>query len=119
MREMDTRFPTTDTVFEYCVDPNQKGWLSWENKLSSTYRLVLPAFSAFHQHPVLMLIESALPWLPPLLMMVQSAVQQLLTFRIAGFHTLLFVRHLLPLSLCTCNLMLLLLTGFWLLQATS
>jgi len=44
MREMDTRFPTTDTVFEYCVDPNQKGWLSWENKLSSTYRLVLPAF---------------------------------------------------------------------------
>ena len=43
MREMDTRFPTTDTVFEYCVDPNQKGWLSWENKLSSTYRLVLPA----------------------------------------------------------------------------
>ncbi|KAL0040883.1 hypothetical protein WJX79_008591 [Trebouxia sp. C0005] len=38
MREMDTRFPTTDTVFEYCADPNQKGWLSWENKLSSTYR---------------------------------------------------------------------------------
>lgn len=44
MREMDTRFPTTDTVFEYCVDPNQKGWLSWENKLSSTYRLGVPAF---------------------------------------------------------------------------
>ena len=42
MREMDTRFPTTDTVFEYCVDPNQKGWLSWENKLSSNYRSVLP-----------------------------------------------------------------------------
>lgn len=41
MREMDTRFPTTDTVFEYCVDPNQKGWLSWENKLSSNYRSVL------------------------------------------------------------------------------
>ena len=38
MREMDTRFPTTDTVFEYCVDPNQRGWLSWENKLSSNYR---------------------------------------------------------------------------------
>ena len=38
MREMDTRFPTTDTVFEYCVDPNQHGWLSWENKLSPNFR---------------------------------------------------------------------------------
>ena len=42
MREMDTRFPTTDTVFEYCVDPNQRGWLSWENKLSSNYRYADP-----------------------------------------------------------------------------
>ena len=43
MREMDTRFPTTDTVFEYCVDPNQRGWLSWENKLSSNYRYADPS----------------------------------------------------------------------------
>ncbi len=81
MREMDTRFPTTDTVFEYCVDPNQKGWLSWENKLSSTYRLVLPfaclhAFSAYHQHPGLMLFKKGLPWLPLLLMTMQCIVQQ-------------------------------------------
>ncbi|KAK9823872.1 hypothetical protein WJX72_006072 [[Myrmecia] bisecta] len=38
MREIDTRFPTSDTIFEYCVDPAQRGWLSWENRLSATYR---------------------------------------------------------------------------------
>ena len=38
LREVDPRFPTQDTVFEYCVDPTQHNWISWENKLSSSYR---------------------------------------------------------------------------------
>lgn len=52
MREMDTRFPTTDTVFEYCVDPNQRGWLSWENKLSSGYRYADPLPHTISCYPI-------------------------------------------------------------------
>ena len=69
MREMDTRFPTTDTVFEYCVDPNQRGWLSWENKLSSSYR-------SFHcsQQDAILLLPVAVPLLSHLLSLVMPAL---------------------------------------------
>ena len=43
MREIDSRFPSNDTVFEYCVDPSQHNWLSWDNKLSANYRSVCVA----------------------------------------------------------------------------
>ncbi|KAF5831208.1 dynein-1-beta heavy chain, flagellar inner arm I1 complex [Dunaliella salina] len=38
MREKDARYPSADTVFEYCVDPKQRQWVTWESKLSSAYR---------------------------------------------------------------------------------
>ena len=69
MREMDTRFPTTDTVFEYCVDPNQRGWLSWENKLSSNYRYTnlgtqthcVPAAKELETLPLEVITAAAVP----------------------------------------------------------
>jgi len=38
MREKDARYPSADTVFEYFVEPKQRQWMTWESKLSSTYR---------------------------------------------------------------------------------
>lgn len=32
-REMDTRYPSGETVFEYSVDARNKGWLAWEARL--------------------------------------------------------------------------------------
>eukprot|EP00983_Pelagomonas_calceolata_P088938 1157259-Pelagomonas_calceolata.AAC.15 len=29
---------SADTVFEYFVEPKQRQWMTWESKLSSTYR---------------------------------------------------------------------------------
>lgn len=37
-REMDTRYPSAETVFEYFVDVKNKQWLNWETKLSSTFK---------------------------------------------------------------------------------
>lgn len=38
MREMDTRYPSSETVFEYYVEPKTRGWASWESKLSASFR---------------------------------------------------------------------------------
>lgn len=42
MREMDSRFPAADTVFEYVVQPGRNGkepdWVSWESRLSGAFR---------------------------------------------------------------------------------
>ena len=34
LREMDSRFPPNDTVYEYWIDAKKKTWESWESKLS-------------------------------------------------------------------------------------
>jgi len=39
LRELDGRFPSQDTVFEYWVDPKQKAWASWEQKLPSNFKI--------------------------------------------------------------------------------
>ncbi|CAG9464381.1 unnamed protein product [Pedinophyceae sp. YPF-701] len=39
LRELDSRFPPNETVFEYYVDPVGKQWVPWEQKLSSTFRV--------------------------------------------------------------------------------
>lgn len=50
-REMDARYPSAETVFEYYVDVKGRQWLSWETKLSSStkprpdipaYRMLVP-----------------------------------------------------------------------------
>lgn len=33
-----SRYPTTETVFEYFVDPKARTWAPWESKLSATYK---------------------------------------------------------------------------------
>ncbi|GIM07381.1 hypothetical protein Vretimale_11536 [Volvox reticuliferus] len=38
MREMDTRYPSAETVFEYFVDPKTKAWLAWETRLTGTFK---------------------------------------------------------------------------------
>ena len=38
LRELDARYPSQDTVFEYFVDPKKKAWVPWEEKLGQTYR---------------------------------------------------------------------------------
>ena len=35
LREMDSRFPPAETVFEYFVDSKTKQWLPWESKLTA------------------------------------------------------------------------------------
>ena len=38
LREIEGQFPSKDTVFEYCVDKQIKGWCAWEDKLPSAWR---------------------------------------------------------------------------------
>ena len=38
MRELDTRYPSSETVFEYFVDPKARQWAAWETKLSAAYK---------------------------------------------------------------------------------
>ena len=38
MRNMDTRYPSQDSVYDYWVDPKRKAWVPWEEKLSAAYR---------------------------------------------------------------------------------
>lgn len=37
-REMDTRYPSAETVFEYYVDVKNRQWLNWETKLSGSFK---------------------------------------------------------------------------------
>ncbi|XP_023298158.2 dynein axonemal heavy chain 2 [Lucilia cuprina] len=38
IRELDGSFPIKDTVYDYYVDPNQKSFLPWNNKLSDSWK---------------------------------------------------------------------------------
>ncbi|KAH6590256.1 hypothetical protein BASA50_009516 [Batrachochytrium salamandrivorans] len=38
IREIEGQFPSKDTVFEYYVDKQTKGWVHWEDKLPSGWR---------------------------------------------------------------------------------
>ena len=38
MREMDTRYPSSDTVFEYFVDHKQRSWATWDSRLPSAFK---------------------------------------------------------------------------------
>lgn len=38
LREMDTRYPSAETVFDYYVDSKQRAWVSWESKLPSAFK---------------------------------------------------------------------------------
>jgi hypothetical protein len=38
MRELDTRYPSSETVFEYLVEPKMRAWVAWETKLSAAYK---------------------------------------------------------------------------------
>lgn len=38
MREMDSRFPTALTVFDYVVDGPSRAWVSWESRLGGAFR---------------------------------------------------------------------------------
>jgi dynein heavy chain len=39
LKELDGRFPTNDTIYEYWLDPKAKAWASWEQKLSSNFKV--------------------------------------------------------------------------------
>lgn len=32
------RYPSSETVFEYFVDPKTRSWVAWETKLSGAYK---------------------------------------------------------------------------------
>lgn len=36
LREQDSRFPPSNTVYDYWVDPVRKGWAPWDEKITST-----------------------------------------------------------------------------------
>eukprot|EP00955_Chlamydomonas_euryale_P082870 363771-Chlamydomonas_euryale.AAC.18 len=38
MREMDTRYPAAETVFDYFIEPKERAWKTWESKLSAAYK---------------------------------------------------------------------------------
>jgi dynein heavy chain len=38
MREMDTKYPSSETVFDYLVDTKTRQWSLWESKLSATFK---------------------------------------------------------------------------------
>lgn len=38
IREMEGSIPLRDTVYEYYVDVRQRGFASWEEKLSQTWK---------------------------------------------------------------------------------
>ncbi len=39
IRELEGTIPNKDSVYEYYVDPKQRAWLSWEDKLRSGWKL--------------------------------------------------------------------------------
>eukprot|EP00854_Cymbomonas_tetramitiformis_P005380 gene5380-6528_t len=39
LREMDGRFPSNETVFEYWVCPKRKTWAPWEEKLNANFKV--------------------------------------------------------------------------------
>lgn len=43
---MDTRYPSSETVFEYYVDVKNRQWLNWDTKLSGSFkpRADIPAY---------------------------------------------------------------------------
>ncbi|XP_071951094.1 dynein axonemal heavy chain 2-like isoform X2 [Antedon mediterranea] len=47
IREIEGTFPNKDTVYEYCVDPKNKNWVHWEEKLRSGWRY--PSSSPFYK----------------------------------------------------------------------
>jgi hypothetical protein len=38
VRELDSRFPTSGTVFDYVVDVASRTWVPWESRLSASFR---------------------------------------------------------------------------------
>jgi dynein heavy chain len=48
-REIEGQFPSKDTVFEYSVDKTNKNWVSWEEKLPTSWRYnsALPFYRIF------------------------------------------------------------------------
>ena len=48
MRSLDDRFPGSDTVFDYFVDPTQPGWRSWEGRLPANFRSDSGCFAQMH-----------------------------------------------------------------------
>lgn len=38
MREMDTRYPASETVFDYYIETKDRVWKPWESKLSAVYK---------------------------------------------------------------------------------
>lgn len=38
IREIESSFPLRDTVYEYFVDPRQRTFISWEEKLSHAWK---------------------------------------------------------------------------------
>lgn len=39
LREMESGFPIKDTIYEYYVDVRHKNFVSWEEKLSSSWKI--------------------------------------------------------------------------------
>jgi dynein heavy chain len=37
-REIEGQFPHKDTVYEYFVDPQKKGWSLWEEKIPQSWK---------------------------------------------------------------------------------
>lgn len=71
VREMESTFPTKDTIFEYYVDAKNKSWVHWEEKLKKGwrynpsvpfYKLVVPTVDTVrYQFLVSQLIRSMIP----------------------------------------------------------
>lgn len=38
LRELEGRFPSADSVFEYCIDTKSKSWVTWESKIGSNFK---------------------------------------------------------------------------------
>jgi hypothetical protein len=43
MREVGTGFPVMDTVFDYIVDPSQRGWVLWGTRLPTSFKCGPPS----------------------------------------------------------------------------
>ena len=44
IRDIEPMFPTTNTVFEYYINPDKKDWDAWESKLSKNQSFVQKEF---------------------------------------------------------------------------
>lgn len=73
LREIEGQFPSKDTVYEYVVDKQNKGWASWEDKLpnswkyhpqTSFYKIFVPTVDTIRNEFILRsLIEKKVPLL--------------------------------------------------------